>query len=113
MSSSFDSLKPPFLIRRLEFCPSSGSFYFFCSWDFLGKLNAFASIPYRLSLSSQMEHMVYFYAELGLANYATIMYSPSMLAASSVYAARCALNKCPVWDETLKSHTGFLEAQLL
>lgn len=60
-----------------------------------------------------MEHMVYFYAELGLANYATMMYCSSMLAASSVYAARCALNKSPVWDETLKAYTGFSEAQLL
>ncbi|KAJ9683875.1 hypothetical protein PVL29_016396 [Vitis rotundifolia] len=67
-----------------------------------------ASIP-----DQEMEHMVYFYAELGLANYATMMYCSSMLAASSVYAARCALNKSPVWDETLKAYTGFSEAQLL
>lgn len=45
--------------------------------------------------------------------YATIMYCPSMIAASAVYAARSALNKTPVWNETLKLHTGFSEPQVL
>lgn len=67
-----------------------------------------ASIP-----DTQMEHMVYFFAELGLTNYVTMMYCPSMLAASAVYAARCTLSKSPVWDETLKVHTGYSETQLL
>ncbi|KAL3533492.1 hypothetical protein ACH5RR_007013 [Cinchona calisaya] len=67
-----------------------------------------ASIP-----DSSMENMVYFLAELGMMNYATIIYCPSMIAASAVYAARCILNKSPLWDETLKLHTGFSEPQLL
>nr|CAD1817288.1 unnamed protein product [Ananas comosus var. bracteatus] len=61
----------------------------------------------------EMEHMVFFFAELGLMQYAMIMYCPSMVAASAVYAARCTLRKSPLWTETLKHHTGFSEQQLL
>ncbi|CAK9152677.1 unnamed protein product [Ilex paraguariensis] len=60
-----------------------------------------------------MENMVYFLAELAMMNYATIMYCPSKIAASAVYAARCTLNKIPSWNETLKLHTGFSEPQLM
>ncbi|CAL5425831.1 unnamed protein product [Camellia sinensis] len=60
-----------------------------------------------------MENMVYFLAELGIMNYATIIYCPSMLAASAVYTARCTLNKSPAWNDTLKLHTGFSETQLM
>ncbi|OVA18788.1 Cyclin [Macleaya cordata] len=61
----------------------------------------------------EMENMAFFLAELGLMQYAMIMYSPSMLAASAVYAARCTLNKSPLWNETLEIHTGFSESQLI
>ncbi|KAL0404780.1 UNVERIFIED_CONTAM: G2/mitotic-specific cyclin-2 [Sesamum radiatum] len=61
----------------------------------------------------QVENMVYFLAELGMMNYPTLIYCPSMIAASAVYAARCTLNKAPVWNETLKLHTGFSEPQLM
>lgn len=57
--------------------------------------------------------MAYFLAELGLMNYATVMYCPSMLAASAVYGARCTLDTAPFWNETLKLHTGFSEQQLM
>nr|QYW07115.1 cyclin B1-1 [Dimocarpus longan] len=67
-----------------------------------------ASIP-----DQELENMVYFLAELGMMNYDTIMFCPSMVAASAVYAARCTLNKTPLWTETLKIHTGFSEAQLM
>lgn len=59
-----------------------------------------------------MEHMVYFYAELGMAHYETVMYTPSQLAASSVYAAQRALSRKPAWDETLKAYTGYSEEKL-
>ncbi|KAG8367803.1 hypothetical protein BUALT_Bualt16G0110700 [Buddleja alternifolia] len=62
---------------------------------------------------SDVENTVYFLAELGMMNYATLMYCPSMIAASAVYAARCTLNKAPHWNETLKMHTGFYESQLI
>ncbi|XP_020254657.1 G2/mitotic-specific cyclin S13-7-like isoform X2 [Asparagus officinalis] len=60
----------------------------------------------------EMEHMVFFLAELGLMQYSMIKYRPSMVAASAVYAARCVLKKSPLWTETLKRHTGFSDAQL-
>ncbi|KAI3444295.1 hypothetical protein Pfo_000960 [Paulownia fortunei] len=62
---------------------------------------------------SDVENMVYFLAELGMMNYETLVYCPSMIAASAVYAARCTLNKTPLWNETLKLHTGFSEPQLM
>lgn len=68
-----------------------------------------ASVP----ADSEMENMVYFFSELGIMNYSTtIKYPPSLLAASSVYAARCTLNNTPSWTETLKHYTGYSEIQL-
>ncbi|XP_038980658.1 cyclin-B1-1-like isoform X2 [Phoenix dactylifera] len=61
----------------------------------------------------EMEHMVFFFAELGLMQYSMIMFCPSMVAASAVYAARCTLKKSPLWTETLRHYTGFSEPQLL
>ncbi|XP_043690913.1 G2/mitotic-specific cyclin S13-7-like isoform X2 [Telopea speciosissima] len=61
----------------------------------------------------EMENLVFFLAELGIMRYTTIMYCPSMIAASVVYAARCTLNRTPFWTETLKLHTGYIEAQLM
>ncbi|GFQ05105.1 g2/mitotic-specific cyclin-1 [Phtheirospermum japonicum] len=62
---------------------------------------------------SNVENMFFFLDELGMMNYPTFMYCPSMIAASAVYAARCTLNKVPFWNETLKLHTGFSESQLM
>ncbi|XP_020549724.1 G2/mitotic-specific cyclin-1-like isoform X2 [Sesamum indicum] len=62
---------------------------------------------------SDVENMVYFLAELGTMNYSTLRYCPSMIAASAVYAARCTLNKSPLWNKTLRTHTGFSEQQLM
>lgn len=56
---------------------------------------------------------MYFLGELGMMHYASIMYCPSMIAASAVYAARCTLKKIPTWNATLKLHTGFSEQQLM
>lgn len=62
----------------------------------------------------QMENLVFFLAELGLMQYPTVvLYCPSMLAAAAVYAARCTLDKSPLWSETLKHHTGYSEDQLM
>ncbi|XP_004491216.1 G2/mitotic-specific cyclin S13-7 [Cicer arietinum] len=61
----------------------------------------------------EMENMVYFLAELSMMHYATVsLYSPSMIAASAVYAARSTLEKSPFWTDTLKHYTGFSEEQL-
>ncbi|KAF7833610.1 G2/mitotic-specific cyclin S13-7 [Senna tora] len=60
-----------------------------------------------------MENMVYFLAELSLVHYSTvILYSPSVIAASAVYAARSTLNRSPFWTETLKHYTGYSEDQI-
>ncbi|KAK9941976.1 hypothetical protein M0R45_007666 [Rubus argutus] len=67
-----------------------------------------AAIP-----DEQMENLVYFLAELGVMHYGMLMYCPSMIAASAVYAAKCTLNKSPAWCDTLKLHTGFSESQLI
>ncbi|KAL1544001.1 G2/mitotic-specific cyclin S13-7-like isoform X2 [Salvia divinorum] len=68
-----------------------------------------ASVP----ADKEMENMTFFYAELGLMGYTTIIeHSSSKIAASAVYAARCALNRRPSWTETLEHHTGYSEDQL-
>ncbi|KAI4374744.1 hypothetical protein MLD38_012704 [Melastoma candidum] len=90
----------------------------------LGKLEWYLTVPthyvflarfIKASLrDDKLKHMVHFLAELGLMNYAvTIRNSPSMVAASAVYAARCSLNVAPLWNKTLEFHTGYSEAQLM
>ncbi|KAL0435263.1 UNVERIFIED_CONTAM: G2/mitotic-specific cyclin S13-6 [Sesamum radiatum] len=91
----------------------------------LGKLEWYLTVPtpyvflvryIKASLPSdkEMENMTFFIAELGLMNYSAIIpYCPSMLAASAVYAARCTLNRTPLWTETLKHHTSYSEDQLM
>ncbi|KAL6966641.1 hypothetical protein U1Q18_032421 [Sarracenia purpurea var. burkii] len=92
----------------------------------LGKLEWYLTVPTPyvflvryikasvLSVSDQeMESMVFFLVELGLMHYPTIiLYCSSMIAASAVYAARCTLNRNPLWTETLKHHTGYSEDRL-
>ena len=66
------------------------------------------------SSSLQMENMVHYLAELGVMHYDTmIMFSPSMVAASAIYAARSSLRQVPIWTSTLKHHTGYSETQLM
>ncbi|KAK6163997.1 hypothetical protein DH2020_000861 [Rehmannia glutinosa] len=92
----------------------------------LGKLEWYLTVPTpyvflvryikaSLPADKEMENMTFFYAELGLTNYSTIInYCPSMLAASAVYAARCTLSRSrPLWTDTLKHHTGYAENQLM
>ena len=57
--------------------------------------------------------MVHFLAELGMMHYDTLKFCPSMLAASAVYTARCALKKSPAWTETLTFHTGYSESEIM
>ncbi|KAK8946186.1 Cyclin-B1-5 [Platanthera guangdongensis] len=66
----------------------------------------------RVFLVLLMECMTFFFAELALMHYSMVMYCPSMVAASAVYAAHCTLNKTPPWTKTLQYHTGFSEPQL-
>ncbi|KAG6382525.1 hypothetical protein SASPL_157803 [Salvia splendens] len=55
-----------------------------------------ASIP----SDKEMENMSFFFGELGLTSYLVMTrYSPSVLAASAVYVARCTLGRSPgVWE---------------
>ncbi|KAF8007081.1 hypothetical protein BT93_K1169 [Corymbia citriodora subsp. variegata] len=88
----------------------------------LGKLEWTLTVPthyvflvrfIKASLGDRkLENMVYFLAELGVMNYATLTRCPSKVAASAVYAARCTLGLTPLWNDTLKLHTGFSESQL-
>ncbi|KAH0456967.1 hypothetical protein IEQ34_014874 [Dendrobium chrysotoxum] len=62
----------------------------------------------------EMEYMAFFFAELSLMHYSmVVMYCPSMLAASAIYAAQCSLKKSPLWNKTLQYYTGFSEKQLI
>ncbi|EOA30687.1 hypothetical protein CARUB_v10013824mg [Capsella rubella] len=61
----------------------------------------------------KLENMVHFLAEIGMMHHDSLMFCPSMLAASAVYTARCTLNKTPAWTDTLKFHTGYSESQLM
>ncbi|KZV30396.1 hypothetical protein F511_21096 [Dorcoceras hygrometricum] len=91
----------------------------------LGKLEWYLTVPtpyvflvryIKASVPSdqELENMAFFLAELGLTNYATIIpYCPSMISASAVYAARCTLNRSPLWTPTLKHHSGYSEDQLM
>ncbi|GAB4850546.1 G2/mitotic-specific cyclin S13-6, variant 2 [Ancistrocladus abbreviatus] len=77
------------------------------------QVNDFVCISDRAYVSEQMENMVFFFAELGLLHYSTIIsYSSSTIAASSVYAARCTLEKSPTWTGTLRHYTGYSEEEL-
>jgi len=68
----------------------------------------------QLCFGLQMENMVHYLAELGVMHYDTmIMFSPSMVAASAIYAARSSLRQVPIWTSTLKHHTGYSETQLM
>ncbi|XP_028225160.1 G2/mitotic-specific cyclin S13-6 isoform X1 [Glycine soja] len=72
-----------------------------------------ASVPDQEVNVVVLDNMAHFLSELGMMNYATLMYCPSMVAASAVLAARCTLNKAPFWNETLKLHTGYSQEQLM
>ncbi|CAK8543044.1 unnamed protein product [Lathyrus sativus] len=80
---------------------------------FLVRFLKAASVSLPPSDQAVFENMAHFLSELGMMHYATLMYSPSLMAAAAVYAARCTLNKSPVWDETLKVHTGYSEEDLM
>ncbi|KAJ7960499.1 Cyclin [Quillaja saponaria] len=91
----------------------------------LGKLQWYLCVPtayvflvryIKASIPSdkEMENMAFFLAELSLVQYPTVvLYCPSMIAASAVYAARCTLDKSPYWTDTLKHHTDYSEYQLM
>lgn len=64
------------------------------------------------SSDEEMENLVFFLMELSLMQYVMMKFPPSMLAAAAVYTAQCTLQKTPVWNHVLKSHTGYSEVDL-
>ncbi|PNX70423.1 G2/mitotic-specific cyclin s13-6-like protein, partial [Trifolium pratense] len=72
-----------------------------------------SGVPSDQEQEQPLENMAHFLSELGMLHYATLKYSPSMVAAAAVFAARCTLNTSPVWNETLKMHIGYSEEQLM
>ncbi|KAI4305888.1 hypothetical protein L6164_029220 [Bauhinia variegata] len=90
----------------------------------LGKLDWYLTVPtpyvflsryIKASTPSdeEMENTVFFLAELSLMHYPTVvLYCPSLIAASAVYATRCTLGRSPFWTETLRHYTGYSEDQL-
>ncbi|KAI3973313.1 hypothetical protein MKX01_020688 [Papaver californicum] len=62
----------------------------------------------------EMEDTMLCLAVSSLMQYAVIKsYPPSMIAASSVYAANCILEKTTLWSATLEHYTGFSESQVM
>ncbi|OEL26356.1 Cyclin-B1-3 [Dichanthelium oligosanthes] len=61
----------------------------------------------------EFENMAFFYSELALVQYTMLVYPPSVIAATAVYAARSTLEINPRWTDILEYHTGLTEPQLL
>ncbi|KQK10215.1 cyclin-B1-1 [Brachypodium distachyon] len=66
-----------------------------------------------LKNDKEMENTSFFFAELAMMQYQLVQFKPSIVAASSVYAARLTLKRTPLWTDTLAYHTGFTESQLM
>ncbi|XP_020588689.1 G2/mitotic-specific cyclin S13-7-like isoform X2 [Phalaenopsis equestris] len=90
------------ILNKLDWCLTFPTMYMFI----VRFLKAAAS-------NKEMENMAFFYAELALTHYSMVMYRPSMVAASAIYAAQCNLKKSPPWNKTLQYYTGFSANQLL
>ncbi|KAH7366297.1 hypothetical protein KP509_18G071600 [Ceratopteris richardii] len=62
----------------------------------------------------KMDMLAFYYVELCLVDYAMIRYSPSMLAAASVYTAQRTLRPNDAsWTKLLKYHSGYSESDLV
>ncbi|KAH9316108.1 hypothetical protein KI387_024735 [Taxus chinensis] len=60
-----------------------------------------------------MENLAFFLTELSLVQYVMAKFTPSLFAAAAVYTSRCTLKKEPIWNDLLKHHTGYSEADLM
>ncbi|CAF2256743.1 unnamed protein product [Brassica rapa] len=61
----------------------------------------------------KLEVLSFFIIELCLVEYEMLEYTPSKLAASAIYTARCTLNGFEEWSKTCEFHTGYKEEELL
>lgn len=66
-----------------------------------------------MKLWFQLEVLSFFIIELCLVEYEMLKYTPSKLAASAIYTARCTLDGFEKWSKTCEFHTGYKEEQLL
>ncbi|KAJ8470305.1 hypothetical protein OPV22_024648 [Ensete ventricosum] len=73
------------------------------------------TLKWNLSVPMQYVSLVRFLKAAmsqGLMHNSMLTYCPSLAAASAVYAARCTLEKKPLWIQTLMQYTGYSEQQL-
>ncbi|CAH8333007.1 unnamed protein product [Eruca vesicaria subsp. sativa] len=61
----------------------------------------------------KLEVLSFLIIELCLVEYEMLEYTPSKLAASAIYTARCTLNGYEEWSKTCEFHSGYKEEQLL
>lgn len=61
----------------------------------------------------KLEQMSFYLMELCLVEYEMIKFTPSFLAAASVYTAQCSLYGLKQWSKTCEWHTNYTEDQLL
>ncbi|KAI7747913.1 hypothetical protein M8C21_008098, partial [Ambrosia artemisiifolia] len=61
---------------------------------------------------SKLDQMSFFLMELCLVEFEPVKFSPSLLAAASVYTAQCSLSGFKHWSKTCELHTKYSEDQL-
>jgi G2/mitotic-specific cyclin-B, other len=59
-----------------------------------------------------LENMAYFLFELGMINFITLNYIPSMVSVAAVFASRCTIMITPNWTEKLILQTTYSEEQV-
>ncbi|XP_071735337.1 G2/mitotic-specific cyclin-2-like [Rutidosis leptorrhynchoides] len=62
---------------------------------------------------SKLDQMSFYLIELCLVEYEMLKFSPSFLAAASVYTAQCSIHGANQWSKTCEWHTKYSEDQLL
>lgn len=60
----------------------------------------------------QLEHLSFYLVDICLVEYDALKFKPSLLCASSVYLARCTLQRTPAWTPLLRKHAHYEESQL-
>ncbi|KAH9316105.1 hypothetical protein KI387_024732, partial [Taxus chinensis] len=61
-------------------------------------------MPSQLEINDKMRAILYDWL---------IEFTPSLLSAGAVHAARCTLKKEPIWNDLLKHHTGYSETDIM
>ena len=62
-----------------------------------------------------MNMLAFYFVELCLVDFAMVKFSPSMLAASAVYLAKCTIKPSGEarWNATLRRHSGYEDSELM